>query len=1343
MADGEVLIDARMDTKQLNKDLDVFGDTAQKAINLLTDPMTALTGGFLMLTKNAVQAGIEFGSGFRAMAMTLGEAEEDVNFLRQEFRQLATEIPVATSTLLDIGKAAGQVGVAKEDITEFTRTIAAVGATTGMVAEEASANFARFAAIIQEPLTSVDRMGAAMVSLANSGAASADEVMAMTMRLAAAGNQAGMSASEIMGFAAALSGLGIEAEAGGSAFSRLFSQIQLAVETGSESLKDFARVSGQSVEDFAKLFKEDAAQAVNLFIKGLADSERSGKSAIQILDEMGVSEIRMRDALLRAAGAGDVMTDMIDRANTAWEENSALTDAVGMKYTSTGSQIQLLKNNMQEVSLTIYDALRPALQGAITLAASLLQVFTQLPEGVKTFLATALLLGGALVTINTAYKALKATKEIITALTKKEAAAEGLNIAAKVSAAYATGGLTAATRALTAAMMANPLFAIGGAVLAIAGIITAVRSLSGSYEDNTEKLQRLNEEYQNAQEEIKNTETELESVRERIEELSDLQDKGKIDVAGENELQNLQRVNRELEAQIILQERIADAAVQEKQAAAVDALSASYKVARYEIDGLTDRVWSYDTVVTGLNEKVAAEVKWAQKLEDQLALLQARRTQDIELGKENTKAYKNREKAIADLEKTLAEHNSTLMEDFKTLQEFSDAIDDSTEAGKAQKAAYEETIEIFIKHTDALKTSTAAAKGNTDAADNMAAAMAENVKTAKELSGEIDALSDAFDENGNAIALTDKQLLDLIDSGEISKIVFDAETGAAHLDTDSMLELADAKLTLMEQSLETQKTDLTNTINSEAEAAVAAAGGHLNLAQALLAVNAARKDEFDAIDAQLAIIDNLRQRLANVGSGGGSRSSGRGGGGARAQESREEVSEILKNEMELLKRKKDLREIDDYEYRESLDTMLQNNKLNSKEREALDKELHNANVAVMRETEKAQKAAIEESYSAEKDRVDRVKALLKDQETTAVEIYTEGSTERLDIVSREYLERIRWIDEESGVYDAAANEQMRLEFDRSREALLNKEAELQAELDLISVTNAGLYEQIMAIRERNEEIKAGQEARREAAQEERDAKTEADLLAKIALEEDFEKLQTLQEQLATHRAEVAERKLVKRENEEIKVNSEKIAALQQTIAENTAEMTDKAKAYNDEVKNTVDLMTEALESGQSGEFNFSINVEGIKTGADQALKQLEGLGGEMLIKMGIDKVSMERVLTETANTVQEHQKPLNDEITLLSDTAYNLMADTNKRLHDRLLADIKSANQIVLDEMARFIQRLREMYSEAQSIVGAISAAVGSGSTVIQNFYNVQEEETAYRAGREVQRVNAMGGEFN
>ena len=59
--------------------------------------------------------------------------------------------------------------------------------------------------------------------------------------------------------------------------------------TAGAQLKDFASISGMTTEQFKKQWKEDATGAINAFIKGLGNTKKQGKSAIALLQEMGLS----------------------------------------------------------------------------------------------------------------------------------------------------------------------------------------------------------------------------------------------------------------------------------------------------------------------------------------------------------------------------------------------------------------------------------------------------------------------------------------------------------------------------------------------------------------------------------------------------------------------------------------------------------------------------------------------------------------------------------------------------------------------------------------------------------------------------------------------------------------------------------------------------------------------------------------------------------------------------------------------------------------------------------------------------------------------------------------------
>jgi len=104
----------------------------------------------------------------------------------------------------------------------------------------------------------------------------------------------------------ALSSVGIEAQMGGSAFSKALIKMEVAAATGGDALEDFARVSGMSASQFKDLWERDAASAFQAFIVGLSKMDEEGVSAIKTLDDIGIAEIRLRDTLLRATNASEL-----------------------------------------------------------------------------------------------------------------------------------------------------------------------------------------------------------------------------------------------------------------------------------------------------------------------------------------------------------------------------------------------------------------------------------------------------------------------------------------------------------------------------------------------------------------------------------------------------------------------------------------------------------------------------------------------------------------------------------------------------------------------------------------------------------------------------------------------------------------------------------------------------------------------------------------------------------------------------------------------------------------------------------------------------------------------------
>lgn len=409
-------------SERLIKAGDKMSNLGGKLTTGLTVPIIAGVGA-------VTKAAVDWESAFAGVKKTNDEVTDSngkvvysYKDLEDGLRGLAKELPSSHQEIAAVAEAAGQLGIQTENVTAFTKTMIDLGESTNMTAETAATELARFANIVGMSQDKFDNLGSALVDLGNNYATTEAEISSMALRLAGAGKQIGMSEGDILGFSAALSSVGIEAEAGGSAFSKIMVQMQLATEKGvgafddlkesaaeqgvsweelvlsvrdggkalkntasrmgttsselkkmykladknKTSLESFSNVAGMTGDQFAKMFKSNPTEAIMKFVEGLSKAEKNGSSAIKVLDDMDIKEVRLRDSLLRAANASGIFGDAVKTGNKAFEENTALTEEAGKRYETTESKLKMLKNEVVDVAIDMggpfVDALRDTVQ---------------------------------------------------------------------------------------------------------------------------------------------------------------------------------------------------------------------------------------------------------------------------------------------------------------------------------------------------------------------------------------------------------------------------------------------------------------------------------------------------------------------------------------------------------------------------------------------------------------------------------------------------------------------------------------------------------------------------------------------------------------------------------------------------------------------------------------------------------------------------------------------------------------------------------------------------------------------------------------------------------------------
>ena len=444
-------------SKKSKSDLQLMGDQLQAVGQGATSIGKGLTAGVtLPLTAFAaasVKAASDFESSFAGVKKTVDEADlkavgltfED---LGQSFRDLALDIPISVNELNAVGEAAGQLGIPAERLVEFTEVMAKLGVTTNLSATDAATALARFANITGGVAnTQFANLGSTIVGLGNNFATTEAEIVGFGLRIAGAGNQVGLSQAEILGFGAALSSVGINAEAGGTAISRVFVAIQKSVEQGGEKLATFAQVAGLSADEFAAAFRDNAADAVAGFINGLSTVEQRGGSLFGVLEALEFQNVRIQDALLRSANAGDLLSNALAQARQEIQSANALNEEAAKRFETFESKLTLLGNRLKDVGIDVGGPLIDALLSAIDAAEPLIQTIQFLA---KEFAAAPQFIQTTIIALGALAAAIGPLLLVMGSLAT--GAANMITIFGKIQAAGGISGLIASIQKMTSTM---------------------------------------------------------------------------------------------------------------------------------------------------------------------------------------------------------------------------------------------------------------------------------------------------------------------------------------------------------------------------------------------------------------------------------------------------------------------------------------------------------------------------------------------------------------------------------------------------------------------------------------------------------------------------------------------------------------------------------------------------------------------------------------------------------------------------------------------------------------------------------------------------------------------------
>ena len=388
---------------------------------------TAITGAVTIASK----ASIDFETAFAEVKKSVGGTDEQLGVMSDSIRNMAKEIPVTASDLAGLAANAGQFGIARENVMAFTRVLADLKVSSDLAGDAGAKMIADFATLTGMPQTQFSNLGSSIVALGNVGSGTESAIMAMAMRIAGAGAQANMSQGDILGLANGLVSMSYTAEQGGTNFSKLLGDMtktfsfattgikeldmrlatgritqdeyNIAVEKAALTMKTYEDITGMTGEALSNMFVSNPVEAVLKVATGFKRMNDEGRDMYAIVEDLQLTGDEMTSMLLRLANSEDTMTGSVKIGNTAFKENTALAKEAGERYKTTGSQIQILKNILNDLGITVGDTLNPKVrefaQWLGETAGKLQEWIKQNPELTTTLAQVAAVIGGVMLAL--------------------------------------------------------------------------------------------------------------------------------------------------------------------------------------------------------------------------------------------------------------------------------------------------------------------------------------------------------------------------------------------------------------------------------------------------------------------------------------------------------------------------------------------------------------------------------------------------------------------------------------------------------------------------------------------------------------------------------------------------------------------------------------------------------------------------------------------------------------------------------------------------------------------------------------------------------------------------------
>lgn len=351
----------------LSKTVSGMGGVFGSVGGLLAKGMGAAAGAL----QEAASKAIEFESAMadiKKVMSDLKDTPEEFDKIKESIFQMSKEIAVTPKGFAEIVAAAGQAGIAREELDGFARDAAKVSVAFDISEKKAGESMAKLRAGLGLSQEEVMSLAGSMNFLGQKMAVAPKELVDVNSRVGALAQSAGLAGEQTSALAGAMIAAGAQTSVAATGVKNLALTMAAGEAATNRQRVAYERL-GLDAVDVAKQFTAGGKQTeAALFdvltrIKSLDEAEQAA-TVMQLFGK------ESQGAIAPLLTQMDLLGDAFGFAADKQEAASSVQKEYEARAATTANAIQLLKNQVEIAAIQVGDALLPALNEVLSFLSS-------------------------------------------------------------------------------------------------------------------------------------------------------------------------------------------------------------------------------------------------------------------------------------------------------------------------------------------------------------------------------------------------------------------------------------------------------------------------------------------------------------------------------------------------------------------------------------------------------------------------------------------------------------------------------------------------------------------------------------------------------------------------------------------------------------------------------------------------------------------------------------------------------------------------------------------------------------------------------------------------------------